>query len=163
MKKQFHMHCKSFFMELVSSLCFGGTTPPEPALIKSLLDIVFTERQGTKKFTFSSKTKGDAVPIIRSFLLQLLLEHKYVWVLHCFVHCVCFYSLLLVIFSRSFLCSVDQVKSHLQEYFDRSRQAMQESEHVQASEAIDQNLCLLCIQCFEVKLSCTFTAPVHLK
>ena len=76
MKKQFQVQCKSFFMELVSSLCFGRSTPPEPALIKSLLDIVFTEQQGTKKFTFSTKTGRDAVPVIRSFLLQLLLEHK---------------------------------------------------------------------------------------
>ena len=42
-------------------------------------------------------------------------------------------------------CSMDEVKSHLQEYFDRSRQTMQ------AAQAIDENLCLLCIQCLEVK------------
>lgn len=68
-------------MEVVSSLCFGQLTPPEPALIKELLNVVFTESEkdkvaGTKDFTYSEKEKTDKVPVIRSFLLQLLLEHK---------------------------------------------------------------------------------------
>ena len=69
-------HCKSFFMELVSSLCFGQPKPPEPALIRGLLSLVFTEKDETKEFSYSDKIKTDRVPVIRSFLLQLLLEHK---------------------------------------------------------------------------------------
>ena len=68
--------CKSYFMEVVSSLCFGQMSPPEPALIKELLNVVFTEQDTTKDFTYSDKEKIDKVPVIRSFLLQLLLEHK---------------------------------------------------------------------------------------
>ena len=68
--------CKSYFMEVVSSLCFGQMSPPEPALIKELLNVVFTEQDTTKDFTYSDKEKTDKVPVIRSFLLQLLLEHK---------------------------------------------------------------------------------------
>ena len=67
---------KSYFMEVVSSLCFGQMSPPEPALIKELLNVVFTEQDTTKDFTYSDKEKTDKVPVIRSFLLQLLLEHK---------------------------------------------------------------------------------------
>ena len=52
---QFHNQCKLFLMELVSSLCFGQATPPEPELIKHLLNIVFVEQQDnlveTKEFT----------------------------------------------------------------------------------------------------------------
>ena len=76
---QFRNQCKLFFMELVSSLCFGQATPPEPELIKHLLNIVFVEKEDkleTKEFTYSKNAKKDRVPVIRSFLLQLLLEYK---------------------------------------------------------------------------------------
>ena len=70
-------------MELVSTLCFGGQEPPEEELIRSLIDTVFTERQemeseelpGTREFSYR-RAKRDKIPVIRSFLLQLLLEHK---------------------------------------------------------------------------------------
>ena len=38
-------------------------------------------------------------------------------------------------------CSTEQVKVYLEEYFRKSQLARGE---------LDQNLCLLCIQCFEV-------------
>ena len=63
-------------MEVVSSLCFGQPNPPEPALIEKLLRILFTEQGHTREFSYSDKEKVDNVPVIRSFLLQLLLEHK---------------------------------------------------------------------------------------
>lgn len=75
----FRNRCKLFFMELVSSLCFGQVTPPEQELVHLLLNIVFVEQHeqhGTKEFTYSEKAKIDSVPVIRSFLLQLLLEYK---------------------------------------------------------------------------------------
>ena len=62
-------------MELVSTLCFGQTTLPEPALIKSLMNIVF-DNDKTKEFTYSDKAAADKQPVIRSFLLQLLMEHE---------------------------------------------------------------------------------------
>ena len=76
---QFRNQCKLFFLELVSCLCFGQSTPPEPELIKHLLNIVFVElgdKLETKQFTYSKNVKKDRVPVIRSFLLQLLLEYK---------------------------------------------------------------------------------------
>ena len=70
--------CKSFFMETISNLCFGQPTPPDLDLIKNLLNVVFTEQfDNTKEFSYKSEEKADKVPVIRSFLLQLLLEHKY--------------------------------------------------------------------------------------
>ena len=75
-------------MELVSTLCFGGKEPPEEELIQMLINTVFTERRqelesedleigdlGTKEFNYR-ETVRDTIPVIRSFLLQMLLEHK---------------------------------------------------------------------------------------
>ena len=62
-------------MELVSTLCFGHSDLPEEKLIKRLLSIVFTAKS-TKDFTYSDKAAADKLPVIRSFLLQLLLEHE---------------------------------------------------------------------------------------
>ena len=70
-------------MELVSTLCFGGRELPEEELIQMLLNTVFTERQeemesdelGTREFSYRESGR-DQIPVIRSFLLQLLLEHK---------------------------------------------------------------------------------------
>ena len=76
---------------MVSGLCFGQSSPPEDKLIIMLLDIVFTEqremeeggegeggRRGTRNLTPFIDSVGDKQPIVRSFLLQLLLEHKYI-------------------------------------------------------------------------------------
>ena len=99
---QFRSQCKLFFMELVSSLCFGQATPPEPELVKHLLNIVFVEKEDklqTKDFTYSKHVKKDRVPVIRSFLLQLLLEYK--WAQHKY-SCIFFNSLyiMLIFFSQ---------------------------------------------------------------
>lgn len=62
-------------MEVVSTLCFGRPTAPEPELIKMLMRMMFAERQSV----ISTDTKtDDNIPVITSSLLQLLLEHKYV-------------------------------------------------------------------------------------
>jgi hypothetical protein len=69
-------------MEVVSNLCFGGHKPPEPDLIKMLMNAVFTEKKedasalDTRDMT-PYQADPDQVPVVRSFLLQLLLEHKY--------------------------------------------------------------------------------------
>ena len=69
--------CESFFMETVSNLCFWQPVLPDLDLINNLLNVVFTEQfDSTKEFSYKSEEKADQVPVIRSFLLQLLLEHK---------------------------------------------------------------------------------------
>ena len=70
---------REFFMEVVSELCFVGQTAPEPALIKMLLNTVFVEKtDSTQELTPYKDAKADKIPTIRSFLLQLLLEHRYI-------------------------------------------------------------------------------------
>ena len=82
--KEFKSNCQHYFIEVVSTLCFGGQRAPEPDLIKMLLDIVFTESDSgmvTQEMVPLSDEKRDKIPVIRSSLLQLLLEHEYVYML----------------------------------------------------------------------------------
>ena len=65
--------CNRFFIEVVSSLCFGGREIPESELIELLLDNVLQDRETS---ALSPYKKQDQTPVIRSFLLQLLLEHE---------------------------------------------------------------------------------------
>ena len=60
-------------MEVVSTLCFGGQSAPEPELIKSLIAIVLTEDSDLLSTT---RSKSNKVSVVKSSLLQLLLEHK---------------------------------------------------------------------------------------
>ena len=60
--------CDSYFMEIVSSLCFGQSNHQlEPDLIERLIKAVFTEQGQVQE-------RPDKIPVIHSFLLQLLLE-----------------------------------------------------------------------------------------
>ena len=65
-------------MEIVSTLCFGGQNAPEPDLIKMLMQLIFTENKKSELTTQDLIPLGhkDRVPVVRSSLLQLLLEHK---------------------------------------------------------------------------------------
>ena len=78
----------NFFTEVVFRLCFGQSHAPEEKLVMMLLDVVFTKersvpeyaelKHGTRKLTPFKDTAADETPVINSFLLQLLMEHKYV-------------------------------------------------------------------------------------
>lgn len=77
--KTFRQHSHLFFIEVVSALCFGYDTP-EDRLIEMLINIVFVEDSDakiiTKDLTPYIGAKPDTVPVIRSFLLKLLIEHR---------------------------------------------------------------------------------------
>lgn len=66
-------------MEVVSALCFGQTKPPEPELIQYLLEIAIVgdESPAARHPTSSEMTEADKESVEHTFLLQLLLEHKY--------------------------------------------------------------------------------------
>lgn len=78
-------------MDLVSQLCFGGDTPPEPDLVDLLMQYVTRERG--RKETVDTDESGrfvqtkrmslfddhiDDSPVVRSLLIQLLLRAKLV-------------------------------------------------------------------------------------
>ena len=81
-RREVKRSCRGFFMEIISNLCFKGQAAPEPDLVKMLLDIVFMEKGKlhTQELTpyKDDKSAGDKIPTVRSFLLQLLLEHRYI-------------------------------------------------------------------------------------
>ena len=66
-------------MEVISTLCFEPNMlhPPEPDLIKMLINIVFAEGNTTKVLSPFTNETTDNAPVIRSNLLQLLLEFRY--------------------------------------------------------------------------------------
>ena len=70
--------CEAFFSEVISTLCFGHQfNQPEPELVAELINMVFDEqKQETKQLGYSTNDETDSVPVMRSFLLQLLLEYK---------------------------------------------------------------------------------------
>ncbi len=72
--------CHNYFIEVVSTLCFGGQSAPEPALIKNLMEVVFTKDSDLVTPLIEAKSekhfKDESVSVVRSSLLQLLLEHK---------------------------------------------------------------------------------------
>lgn len=72
--KSFKKFCHNYFIEVVSTLCFGGQSAPEPALIKMLMEVVFTKDKDMVSPMPGGKI--DEVSVVRSSLLQLLLEHK---------------------------------------------------------------------------------------
>ena len=65
-------------MEVISTLCFERTmpTPPEPKLVLMLMDIVFAEGNYTRVLSPFKNERADPSPVIRSYLLQLLLEFR---------------------------------------------------------------------------------------
>ena len=77
-KSSIKKSCHNFFMEVVSSLCFGGSQVPESELLKSLVDTIVCDGQTRELTPYGTDTKADKIPTIRSFVLQLLLEHRYV-------------------------------------------------------------------------------------
>ena len=76
---KFRHLCRSFFMEVISTLCFERNMllPPEPDLIMMLMNIVFAEGNATKVLSPFNNEITDTAPVIRSNLLQLLLEFRY--------------------------------------------------------------------------------------
>lgn len=78
--KTFQRNCCSYFMEVVSRLCFGQDSAPKRELITILMEIIFTDDQ-TRELTPFTDGRTDKTPTIRSPLLQLLLDYKY-WPQH---------------------------------------------------------------------------------
>ena len=76
---KFKEHCNAFFMELVSSCCFADHVHgPEKGLVDLLLHLVTgNDGRGTRTLSpFGEHDYIDRTPVIRSFLLQLLLRFR---------------------------------------------------------------------------------------
>ncbi|XP_052062678.1 E3 ubiquitin-protein ligase rnf213-alpha-like isoform X2 [Mytilus californianus] len=76
----FRRRCNSFFMEVVSQLCFADGTPPSKEVIDKLLSYITghsrtkrAERIVSKELTIFEDSI-DPTPVVRSFLLQQLMQ-----------------------------------------------------------------------------------------
>ncbi|XP_075850113.1 E3 ubiquitin-protein ligase RNF213 isoform X2 [Microcebus murinus] len=84
---QFRQMCNSFFVDLVSTVCFKDNTPPQKEVIDSLLSLLFVHKellkdtpQGHHEHTKSLSPFNDVVdktPVIRSVVLKLLLKYSF--------------------------------------------------------------------------------------
>uniref|UniRef100_A0A452IRW8 RING-type E3 ubiquitin transferase n=1 Tax=Gopherus agassizii TaxID=38772 RepID=A0A452IRW8_9SAUR len=82
---QFRQMCNSFFIDLVSTMCFKDNEPPEKAVIWELLKLLFVHREPLRIDHRTVYTKllspfddvVDKTPIIRSVVLKLLLKYSF--------------------------------------------------------------------------------------
>ncbi|KAL8581506.1 hypothetical protein ACOMHN_042899 [Nucella lapillus] len=78
---RYQRQISGFLMALVSQLCFAGKRPPEPAAVSHIFGyIIHTSKRGKKLLQTKNMTVHDDLidptPVLRSFLLRLLLKHS---------------------------------------------------------------------------------------
>ena len=95
---EFKRCCTAFFMELVSVYSFSEAArlPPAPELVHMLMELVVQRRlpgvEGlhTRPFSPFEEDTIDSRPVVRSFLLQLLLKYRYgLGVVRFCIRCAC--------------------------------------------------------------------------
>ncbi|XP_066836382.1 E3 ubiquitin-protein ligase RNF213 isoform X3 [Anser cygnoides] len=119
----FRQRCNSFFIDVVTTMCFKDNEPPETEVIQELLNLLFVHRDLLKgsvhpttytKFLSPFDDEVDETPIIRSVMLKLLLKYSF-----------------------------SEVKNDVQDYLSRV-------EHSRILEKNDKKeLCLLFVNCLE--------------
>ncbi|CAG2252469.1 RNF213 [Mytilus edulis] len=126
MKKyhDYRRRCNSFFMEVVSQLCFADGTPPSKDVIDKLLSYITgqskikkTGRVLSKELTIFDDTI-DPTPVVRSFLLQQLMQTS----------------------------SDHEIQNHLSAYFTLANDVVKGS--TDPNNTVE--LCLLVLQCMEM-------------
>ncbi|XP_071112725.1 E3 ubiquitin-protein ligase rnf213-alpha-like isoform X2 [Haliotis cracherodii] len=130
--QEYQKCCNSFLMSVVSKLCFGGTEPPESAVIERIFSYITrtVEQGGSGQTEERLHTKQmsvfddmiDPTPVVRSFLLQLLI-HK----------------------------SEDMVQTYLQDFFLQAKNLCEQGRRETSQDTIDKivQFSLLVIHCFE--------------
>ncbi|XP_066090745.1 E3 ubiquitin-protein ligase RNF213 [Saccopteryx bilineata] len=84
---RFRQMCTSFFVDLVSTMCFKDNCPPHKDVVEALLSLLFVEKnllrnelQRCREHTKSLSPFDDVVdktPVIRSVVLKLLLKYSF--------------------------------------------------------------------------------------
>lgn len=84
---RFREMCNSFFIDLVSTLCFKDRSPPHKAVVKTLLSLLFVQKNhltdGAERHREHTKSLSpfddvvDQSPVIRSVVLKLLLKYSF--------------------------------------------------------------------------------------
>ncbi|KAF6297909.1 hypothetical protein mRhiFer1_000154 [Rhinolophus ferrumequinum] len=84
---RFRKMCTSFFVDLVSTMCFKDSSPPQKDVVEALLALLFIKkrlldpsqkcREHTKSLSPFSDDVVDKNPVIRSVVLKLLLKYSF--------------------------------------------------------------------------------------
>ncbi|XP_052050777.1 E3 ubiquitin-protein ligase RNF213 isoform X2 [Apodemus sylvaticus] len=84
---RFRHMCNSFFVDLVSTMCFKDNAPPQKSVIDTLLSLLFVQkellRDASQKHREHTKSLSpfddvvDKTPVIRSVVLKLLLKYSF--------------------------------------------------------------------------------------
>lgn len=83
--KELRKRCNMFFMQFVSELVFEGNRSPSEEVVNWLLDCL-TYNQGTRQFSvFRVSDVIDPTPVLRSFLLKLLLRAENATSVQCYL------------------------------------------------------------------------------
>ena len=71
-------------MEIISEIIFSASSTldelPEDKLVSELIKSVIPSTDSTQQLSPLTDSKADEVPVVRSYLLQLLLDYEYVTV-----------------------------------------------------------------------------------
>ncbi|CAC5363743.1 RNF213 [Mytilus coruscus] len=121
--KTFMGRCNSFFMDVVSQLCFARGVPPSEKVIEKLLSYITVKNDQKMKFTKELTVFNDCIdrtPVVRSFLLQRLLQ-----------------------------TSGENVMDYLKQFFERAKELVST---VSDTEKQIVDLCLLVLNCLEDRL-----------
>lgn len=75
--------CSTLFLEIVSEIIFAVSSstldePPEDELVSELIKTVIPSTGSTQQLSPLTDSKADEIPVVRSYLLQLLLDYEYV-------------------------------------------------------------------------------------
>lgn len=77
--QNFRRRCNSFFMEVVSQLCFADGSPPCDKVVEKLLSFITVQTTNGQQVTKELTVFDDCIdpnPVVRSFLLQHLIRTK---------------------------------------------------------------------------------------
>ena len=80
--QQYKQRCNAFFMQLVGRLCFEGNVPPAEAVVHKLMEyVIHSPREGDRLKTrrphvLPEDSSIDPTPVVRLFLLQLMLRSR---------------------------------------------------------------------------------------
>ncbi|XP_053396010.1 E3 ubiquitin-protein ligase rnf213-alpha-like [Mercenaria mercenaria] len=119
--QDYQRRCNTFFMDIVSQLCFADNNAPSKEVVEKLLSYIFfttrSDRQRTRDLSIFN-TGIDPNPVFRSFLLQLLIR-----------------------------TSEDNVIENLERYLTQAGGLIKSNSPDQEQQYVE--LCLLVIQCLE--------------
>lgn len=102
-------------MEVVSQLCFAGQNPPSDDVVIKLLSYITVQSKKGWMYSKNMEVIDDAfdrTPVVRSFLLQLLMRTRYsTFIYMSWGNTEPFTPLLYQTFNKSFVKNISKIKN----------------------------------------------------